>query len=156
MRRTAVLKRSYALVVAVVCGATALLSAADLYACTSDSECAGADQCRSAGTCDPATGFCTSSPINEGHLCNAGDSCTFGGDMCTAGTCIPGPTHCAPGEQNYVAVTDLGSAQGWSYATGINNNSEVVGSDVDITFGIYPGAANGSRAFSWTASGPLL
>jgi hypothetical protein len=44
------------------------------------------------------------------------------------------------GQPNYVSVIDLGSAQGWSYATGINNHGVVVGMD-------------GSRGFSWSPSG---
>src|SRR6185437_9541291 len=78
-------KRRYPLFIAVVLAGAATLSAADLYACTTDGDCA-ADQCRSAGTCNQTTGQCTSTPVPNGTACDDGNACTRD-DVCTAGVC---------------------------------------------------------------------
>ena len=103
-------------------------------------ECVACNVSGSAGTCLP-----------NGTTCSDGNRCTSG-DFCQAGTCLPGTVNaCTPGDPKYVSVIDLGSAQGWSYAVGINNSGVVVGSDV-------PAAATSSqpkRGFRWSESGGM-
>jgi len=49
--------------------------------------CAVSGQCRTVGTCDPATGMCSSgSPVADGTSCDDGDAATVS-DQCTAGFC---------------------------------------------------------------------
>jgi RHS repeat-associated protein len=113
---------------------------------------AGTDQCRSAGSCDPATGMCSTTLAPDGQDCDDGN-CSTTGDKCRAGTCVPGgPTVCGPDSVHYAPLIDLGSSQGWSYATDINNNHVVIGSDVEMTQATGQWAAPGSRAFTWTES----
>lgn len=52
--------------------------------------CPPADECRGAGTCDPATGTCTSAVRRDGSRCDDGDACTRD-DACRAGVCAGGP-----------------------------------------------------------------
>src|SRR5262252_4989685 len=113
--------------------------------------CAPSDQCRTAGTCNPATGFCSSSPVADGVACNDGNSCTTG-DACHAGVCLPGSVNActSAGQAKYVTVIDFGSAQGWSFGSGINNHGVVVGTDTLPTSGIHASTLPGSRAFRWT------
>jgi RHS repeat-associated protein len=94
-------------------------------------ECVACNVAGSAGTCLPAS---------NGTTCSDGNRCTSS-DYCQAGTCLPGPTYIctAPEQEKYVSVIDLGSAQGSSWAGGINNSSVVVGMD-------------GNRGFRWSAS----
>jgi len=116
--------------------------------------CAAQDQCHVGGTCNPATGTCSASPrAADGTACSDGNRCSSG-DSCRAGTCLPGTTNtCAgTGQPNYVSVIDLGSVQGWSYATGINNSGVVVGADVPTNAGIYQMAYAGSKGFRWSES----
>ena len=112
------------------------------------------DPCHVAGTCNPADGTCSQTNGHDGLACDDGNRCTSG-DSCQAGTCLPGATNVCtdPGQAKYVAVTDLGSTQGLSYATGINNHHVVVGSDVPPAAGVYERGAAGSRGFLWSESG---
>lgn len=58
-----------------------------------------ADQCHNPGTCNPATGQC-STPTNKPDLtsCNDGNACTQT-DTCQAGTCVGGsPVQCSAGQ----------------------------------------------------------
>ena len=48
--------------------------------------CTAADQCHAAGTCDPATGRCSSPARPDGTACDDQDPCTRG-DACQAGAC---------------------------------------------------------------------
>ena len=118
--------------------------------------CAPQEQCRSAAACNSSTGTCAAVPAADGTACDDGDRCTVG-DSCHAGTCLPGAaTGCTgTGATNFIPVIDLGSEQGWSYASDINNNGEVIGSDVKTSTGIYQFPVDGSRAFIWTASGGI-
>jgi hypothetical protein len=75
-------------------------------ACTKSDTCAAgacvggdkvdcsADQCHDGGTCDPATGLCSSSPRVNGTPCDDGAFCTVG-DACRAGACAGGPRDCS-------------------------------------------------------------
>src|SRR5213079_763149 len=51
--------------------------------------CAAADQCHDAGTCDPATGRCSSPAKPDGAACNDGNACT------QADTCEPATGRCS-------------------------------------------------------------
>jgi hypothetical protein len=53
--------------------------------------CAAADQCHTAGTCNPSTGVCSNPAKQDGATCDDGDGCTFG-DACHAGVCQPART----------------------------------------------------------------
>jgi MYXO-CTERM domain-containing protein len=54
--------------------------------------CSASDQCHVAGTCDPATGQCSSPNASDGTSCDDGNPNTAG-DVCTAGLCA-GINHC--------------------------------------------------------------
>jgi len=116
------------------------------------------DQCHVAGTCNPTNGTCSASTrAVDGTLCDDGNRCSSG-DACGAGTCLPGTTNVCTGQgqAHYLSVIDLGSAQGLSYATSINNNGVVVGSDVPIAAGIYELGYPGSRGFRWSQSQDII
>jgi cysteine-rich repeat protein len=49
--------------------------------------CAALDSCHDAGTCNPATGACSSPAKADGTACNDGDACTTA-DACQAGVCV--------------------------------------------------------------------
>src|SRR5207253_1515229 len=67
--------------------------------------CAAADQCRVAGTCDPATGTCSTPAKPDGATCDDGNACTRT-DTCQAGTCTgTNPVVCAATDQCHVAGT---------------------------------------------------
>ena len=51
--------------------------------------CTAADQCHLAGTCDPASGSCSTVTKPNGSGCTDGDGCTTG-DTCQAGACVGG------------------------------------------------------------------
>jgi len=65
--------------------------------------CTATDQCHDVGTCDPATGSC-SSPPKTGTDCSDGDACTQG-DQCQEGTCLRGADVVCLGDQCNVAGT---------------------------------------------------
>jgi hypothetical protein len=55
--------------------------------------CTAQDQCRAAGTCDPATGTC-SNPPRTGARCDDGNACSYE-DTCSAeGACVGKPITC--------------------------------------------------------------
>lgn len=57
--------------------------------------CSATDQCRSVGTCDPATGACSQPPKPNGSACDDQNACTRV-DTCQAGSCRGGsPVVCA-------------------------------------------------------------
>jgi hypothetical protein len=67
--------------------------------------CTAADQCHTAGTCDPSTGSCSSPAASDGTACSDGDGCTQG-DTCQAGACAPGaPVNCTASDQCHAAGT---------------------------------------------------
>ncbi|MCC6644346.1 MAG: lamin tail domain-containing protein [Polyangiaceae bacterium] len=49
--------------------------------------CAAADQCHTAGTCDPGTGACSNPTKPNGDPCDDSDACTQS-DACQAGVCV--------------------------------------------------------------------
>jgi len=51
--------------------------------------CAPSDACHAAGSCDSATGGCSSVPRPDGAGCDDGDPCTIG-ETCRSGACTPG------------------------------------------------------------------
>jgi hypothetical protein len=51
--------------------------------------CTASDQCHDAGTCDPATGTCSTPNKPDGATCNDGNSSTSA-DTCQGGVCIGG------------------------------------------------------------------
>jgi hypothetical protein len=51
--------------------------------------CVAPNDCRQAGTCNPATGSCVSPPKADGVACDDGNACTRG-DACRAGMCAAG------------------------------------------------------------------
>jgi hypothetical protein len=65
--------------------------------------CAAKDQCHRAGTCDPATGLCSSPNETDGAACSDGNLCTQT-DTCKAGVCEgASPVACAAKDQCHVA-----------------------------------------------------
>ncbi len=55
--------------------------------------CSAVDACHEAGTCDPATGACSSPPRPDGTACEDGNACTQG-DACQGGACVSGTSTC--------------------------------------------------------------
>src|SRR5207253_2908351 len=72
--------------------------------------CSGADQCREAGVCEPATGVCCSPARSDGTTCDDGNACTRN-DTCQAGTCTGRePVVCSAADQCHEAgVCDPGT-----------------------------------------------
>lgn len=66
--------------------------------------CAAADACHTAGTCDPATGQCSSPPAPEDTACDDGDACTKA-DRCQSGTCTGSQVDCAAADACHMAGT---------------------------------------------------
>jgi RHS repeat-associated protein len=76
-------------------------------ACTADDPVVcTAPACQVAGTCDPATGICsTPTPVADGTSCTDGNACTLT-DVCSAGTCVgQNPVVCSALDQCHVAGT---------------------------------------------------
>jgi alpha-tubulin suppressor-like RCC1 family protein len=61
---------------------------------SNDVTCTG-DACHGVGTCNPATGACSSVALSDGTACNDGNACTSG-DVCAAGVCAGTSGACAP------------------------------------------------------------
>src|SRR5205814_506221 len=66
--------------------------------------CTG-DQCHTAGSCNPATGTCSSRPKPDGKSCDDGNACTRT-DTCQGGVCVGAdPLACTPSDQCHTAGT---------------------------------------------------
>jgi cysteine-rich repeat protein len=71
--------------------------------------CTAADQCHSAGVCDPARGTCSNPPKADGTACSDGNLCTQT-DVCLAGSCSgANPVVCAPQSCGAAATCDPGT-----------------------------------------------
>jgi len=57
-------------------------------------DCSGLATACLSSACNPATGSCQTSPINEAGPCSDGDLCTQG-DVCTSGSCAGTPMDCS-------------------------------------------------------------
>src|SRR5581483_5492129 len=67
--------------------------------------CTARDQCHVAGTCDPATGVCSTPAKPDGATCDDGNACTRT-DACQAGACVgTNPVACSARDQCHVAGT---------------------------------------------------
>jgi RHS repeat-associated protein len=67
--------------------------------------CTAQDQCHTAGTCAPATGFCSNPAKTNGTACSDGNACTQS-DTCQAGACVgANPVTCAAPDQCHAAGT---------------------------------------------------
>jgi hypothetical protein len=67
--------------------------------------CGGASGCKMAGTCNPATGQCSSQNMPNGTDCNDGNACTQT-DECQGGVCQgSNPVSCPGADQCHVAGT---------------------------------------------------
>jgi hypothetical protein len=67
--------------------------------------CTASDQCHTAGSCNPATGACSSPSAPDGTACTDGNSCTQA-DTCQRGSCTGGaPVTCSASDQCHVAGT---------------------------------------------------
>jgi uncharacterized delta-60 repeat protein len=73
--------------------------------------CAAADQCHAPGTCDPATGACTTPAQPDGTPCNDGNACTQH-DACQGGVCTGNLVTCSAADQCHdVGACDPSSGQ---------------------------------------------
>lgn len=61
--------------------------------------CGAADQCHTAGVCDPGTGTCSNPAAADGTACNDGNACTLT-DTCHGGTCSGAGANPACGSAN--------------------------------------------------------
>src|SRR5207248_2918993 len=67
--------------------------------------CTAADQCHTAGTCDPASGTCSNPAKPNGTSCNDAHACTQS-DTCQAGACVgANPVVCTAADQCHTAGT---------------------------------------------------
>src|SRR5207245_1301307 len=67
--------------------------------------CTAANQCHTAGTCDPATGACSNPAKPNGTSCNDANACTQS-DTCQAGACVgANPVVCTAANQCHTAGT---------------------------------------------------
>jgi hypothetical protein len=76
-------------------------------ACTGSSPivCTASDTCHLAGSCNPATGVCSSLVKANGSSCSDGDACTQT-DTCQSGICTgSNPVVCTPSDQCHTAGT---------------------------------------------------
>src|SRR5207248_6364632 len=65
--------------------------------------CTAADQCHTAGTCDPASGACSNPAKPNGTSCNDANACTQS-DTCQAGACVgANPVVCTAADQCHTA-----------------------------------------------------
>ena len=73
--------------------------------------CPAPDQCH-AGSCDPATGACSTPSRPDGTACDDGDRCTAD-DQCQAGVCVGTPVSCTTPPVCYTApgLCHAGSGQ---------------------------------------------
>jgi hypothetical protein len=74
-------------------------------ACTGSNQviCPAPDQCHLAGTCNAATGVCSSPSKSNGTACNDGNACTRT-DTCQSGTCTgASPVTCTASDQCHLA-----------------------------------------------------
>src|SRR6185369_11770679 len=90
-----------------------------------------AAQCQVAGLRDLRTGLCPAAVARQdGTTCNDGNACTIG-DTCQAGGCI-GVNSCS-GSSLFADIADLGptAAGDETVASGIDQQGDVVGVEVD-------------------------
>src|SRR5439155_798810 len=67
--------------------------------------CTAADQCHTAGVCNPASGGCSNPAKLNGAPCDDGDACTRT-DTCEAGACVgANPVVCTAADQCHTAGT---------------------------------------------------
>src|SRR2546425_3887402 len=67
--------------------------------------CTAADQCHTAGACNPASGICSNPAKPEGSGCDDGNACTQT-DTCEAGACVgANPVVCTASDQCHAAGT---------------------------------------------------
>src|SRR5207244_6658082 len=67
--------------------------------------CTAPDPCHVAGTCNPATGSCSTPTATNGTPCNDGNACTQT-DTCQSGSCVgSNPVTCTALDQCHVAGT---------------------------------------------------
>src|SRR5207253_552034 len=65
--------------------------------------CTAADQCHTAGVCNPASGICSNPAKASGAPCNVGGACTQT-DTCEAGACVgANPVVCTAADQCHTA-----------------------------------------------------
>jgi hypothetical protein len=100
--------------------------------------CVPLDQCHTAGTCSPVSGFCSSPTAPDGTGCDDGNACTVT-DACSAGICA-GSAITAPPETQDVAVAADKSTYSWS-AAAFATQYDVVRGDV-AAFPVGPGGAD--------------
>src|SRR5207302_1737144 len=67
--------------------------------------CTAADQCHTAGPCNPASGPCSNPAKANGTSCNDANACTQS-DTCQAGACVgANPVVCTAADQCHTAGT---------------------------------------------------
>jgi hypothetical protein len=72
---------------------------------TAPKSCTAIDQCHDTGTCNRATGQCTTPAKTDGVACDDGDACTRS-DSCKGGACVgSNPVVCEPASQCHDAGT---------------------------------------------------
>src|SRR5205823_2279487 len=76
---------------------------AGLCAGTNSVVCTAADQCHTAGVCNPASGVCSNPAKLDGAPCDDGNACTRT-DTCAAGACgVANPVVCTAANQCHTA-----------------------------------------------------
>jgi hypothetical protein len=113
--------------------------------------CSALDQCHVAGTCNPATGFCSHPTAANGTACTDGNPCTQT-DTCQSGVCNGGTPIPAPAETQNVAASSDKVTYSWSATTNATQYDVVRGGT-----GAFPvGPGGGEEVCFDNLSGPTL
>jgi hypothetical protein len=116
--------------------------------------CQPIDQCHAAGTCDPASGQCSTPALADGTGCDDGDACTQS-DSCQAGVCVGAdPVVCEPLDQCHVAgscdpQTGSCSQPAAEDGSACDDGNPCTGDDACSS-----GACTGQALADWTACQP--
>src|SRR5262249_28335058 len=102
--------------------------------------CTAQDQCHVGGTCNPATGACSTPNAPDGTACNDGNACTDS-DVCTGGQCVGTPVDLTLTVIKHV-VNDDGNglaAKDFTFELAVNRGipMPVQGSETGTTFTLH-------------------
>jgi Tol biopolymer transport system component len=105
--------------------------------------CTAPDTCHDSGSCDPASGLCSSPARPDGTACDDGNACTST-DACVAGTCVGSGNVCT-GTTERVSVSTTGvEGNRASAGPSISADGRVVAFD-SLATNLAAGDTNGKR-----------
>jgi hypothetical protein len=115
--------------------------------------CVASGQCQMAGTCNPATGACSSSNAPDGTSCNDGNGCTTN-DSCTGGTCAGTPVTCTATDACHTAGSCDPASGGCSNPAVPDGTSCTGANPCNQTYACLSGTCTGSNPVACTGSAP--